>query len=59
MLADPSAVEDVTALEAAAASMGARVIMRQVRRGDDTAKHDGLRLAAAYRDVFEGVYGDV
>jgi uncharacterized cofD-like protein len=59
VLADPSAVEDVTALEAAAASMGARVIMRQVRRGDDTAKHDGLRLAAAYRDVFEGVYGDV
>jgi hypothetical protein len=39
--------------------MGARVIMRQVRRGDDTARHDGLRLAAAYRDVFEGVYGDV
>lgn len=59
VLADPSAVEDVTALEAAAASMGARVIMRQVRRGDDTARHDGLRLAAAYRDVFEGVYGDV
>ncbi|MGI5186554.1 gluconeogenesis factor YvcK family protein [Promicromonospora sp. CA-289599] len=59
VLADPSAVEDVTALEAAAASMGARVIMRQVRRGDDTTKHDGLRLAAAYRDVFEGVYGDV
>ena len=59
VLADPSAVEDVAALEAAAASMGARVIMRQVRRGDDTAKHDGLRLAAAYRDVFEGIYGDV
>jgi uncharacterized cofD-like protein len=59
VLADPSAVEDVTALEAAAASMGARVIMRQVRRGDETARHDGLRLAAAYRDVFEGVYGDV
>ena len=59
VLADPSAVEDVTALEAAAASMGARLIMRQVRRGDDTARHDGLRLAAAYRDVFEGVYGDV
>ena len=59
VLADPSAVEDVTALEAAAESMGARVIMRQVRRGDDNAKHDGLRLAAAYRDVFEGVYGDV
>lgn len=59
VLADPSAVEDVAALEIAAASMGARVIMRQVRRGDETAKHDGLRLAAAYRDVFEGVYGDV
>lgn len=59
VLADPSAVEDVDQLEETAARMGARVVMRQVRRGDGTARHDALRLAAAYRDVFEGVLGDV
>ncbi|WP_125777639.1 gluconeogenesis factor YvcK family protein [Antribacter gilvus] len=59
VLADPSAVEDVTGLSDAAASMGARLLMRQVRRGDGTARHDSLRLAAAYRDVFDGVLGDV
>jgi len=59
VLADPSAVEDVDELADAAKAMGARLLMRQVRRGDGTARHDALRLAAAYRDVFEGVYGDV
>ncbi|MCF4121187.1 uridine diphosphate-N-acetylglucosamine-binding protein YvcK [Antribacter sp. KLBMP9083] len=59
VLADPSAVEDVAGLADAAASMGARLLMRQVRRGDGTARHDALRLAAAYRDVFDGVLGDV
>ncbi|MFF2451433.1 uridine diphosphate-N-acetylglucosamine-binding protein YvcK [Isoptericola sp. NPDC058082] len=59
VLADPSAVEDVDELADAAQAVGARLLMRQVRRGDGTARHDPLRLAAAYRDVFEGVYGDV
>ncbi|MCA5893570.1 uridine diphosphate-N-acetylglucosamine-binding protein YvcK [Isoptericola sp. NEAU-Y5] len=59
VLADPSAVEDIAELEDAAAQMGARVLMRQVRRGDGSPLHDPLRLAAAFRDVFEGVYGDV
>jgi uncharacterized cofD-like protein len=59
VLADPSAVEDVDELSEAAAAMGARLVMRQVRRGDGTPRHDALRLAAAFRDVFEGVYGDV
>ncbi len=59
VLADPSAVEDVDELADAAQAMGARLLMRQVRRGDGTPRHDPLRLAAAYRDVFEGVYGDV
>ncbi|GAA1734959.1 uridine diphosphate-N-acetylglucosamine-binding protein YvcK [Isoptericola hypogeus] len=59
VLADPSAVEDTSELAAAAGSMGARLLMRQVRRGDASDRHDPLRLAAAYRDVFEGVYGDV
>ncbi|PZR51993.1 hypothetical protein DNL40_13985 [Xylanimonas oleitrophica] len=59
VLADPSAVEDVEAAEAAAAAMGARLVMRQVALGDGTPRHDALRLAAAYRDVFDGVLGDV
>jgi uncharacterized cofD-like protein len=59
VLADPAAVEDVAELSKAATAMGARLVMRQVRRGDGTPRHDALRLAAAFRDVFEGVYGDV
>ncbi|WP_166847453.1 uridine diphosphate-N-acetylglucosamine-binding protein YvcK [Isoptericola sp. BMS4] len=59
VVADPSAVDDVAALAASANGMGARLLMRQVRRGDGSAQHDPLRLAAAFRDVFEGVYGDV
>ncbi|MGO1317670.1 MAG: gluconeogenesis factor YvcK family protein [Cellulomonadaceae bacterium] len=59
VVADPSAVDDIDELEAVAEDLGARVLMRQVRRGDGTARHDALRLAAAYRDVFEGFLGDV
>lgn len=59
VLADPSAVEDPEALARAAHRFGARLIMRQVGLGDGTARHDPLRLAAAYRDVFAGVVGDV
>ncbi len=59
VLADPTAVEDVAAAEEAAAAMGARLLMRQVALGDGSARHDALRLAAAYRDVFDGVLGDV
>ena len=59
VLADPSAVEDVDEAERAAESLGARLVMRQVALGDGTAQHDALRLAAAYRDVFDGVIGDV
>ncbi|MGQ7296047.1 gluconeogenesis factor YvcK family protein [Quadrisphaera sp. KR29] len=58
VLADPSAVEDVEELAAAAEDAGARLVLRQVRRGR-TAEHDPLRLAAAMRDVLEGSWGDV
>ncbi len=58
VLADPSAVEDVEELADAAAAAGARLVLRQVRRGR-TAEHDPLRLAAALRDVLEGAWGDV
>ncbi|WP_402371964.1 gluconeogenesis factor YvcK family protein [Isoptericola rhizosphaerae] len=53
VLADPSAVEDAAELRAAARSLGARLVVGQVARGDGTLRHDPLRLAAAYRDVFE------
>jgi uncharacterized cofD-like protein len=59
VLADPYAVEDAEALAEAAASLGARLVMRQVSLGDGTPRHDPLRLAAAYRDVFADVWGDV
>ncbi len=59
VLADPSAVEDAYALSETAAGLGGRLVMRQVRLGDGTSRHDTLRLAAAYRDVFAGAVGDV
>ncbi|MGP7960885.1 gluconeogenesis factor YvcK family protein [Sanguibacter sp. A247] len=59
VLADPSSVEDVAQLTAVAGAMGARTVMRQVRVGDGSPHHDTLRLAAAYRDVFDDVLGDV
>jgi uncharacterized cofD-like protein len=59
VLADPRAVEDPGALGEVAASLGARLVMRQVSLGDGTARHDPLRLAAAYRDVFAGTWGDL
>lgn len=59
VVADPSAVEDIDQLTKVARGLGARVLMRQVRRGDGTPRHDAVRLAAAYRDVFDGFLGDV
>lgn len=59
VLADPSSVEDPVSLAEVADGLGAELVMRQVSLGDGTARHDPLRLAAAYRDVFAGVVGDV
>lgn len=59
VLADPAAVEDSAALADVADALGARLLMRQVQIGDGTARHDPLRLAAAYRDLFAGTLGDV
>jgi uncharacterized cofD-like protein len=52
VLVDPSAVDDVDRLAEVASSMGATVLSREVSLGDGTARHDPLRLAAAYRDLF-------
>lgn len=59
VLADPRAVDDPAALADVTAGFGARLLMRQVSLGDGTARHDPLRLAAAYRDVFSLTFGDV
>lgn len=52
VLADPSAVDDEETLRAAAARMGAEVVLVQVAQRGAPGHHDLLRLAAAYRDVF-------
>jgi len=59
VIADPVAVGDIDDLLAAARRLGARVLLRQVGAGDGTPRHDRLRLAAAYRDAFDDVLGDV
>ncbi len=59
VVADPSSIDDIRETEAAAAECGAQLLLRQVRMGDGSARHDALRLAAAYRDAFEGILGDV
>ncbi|MDO5671875.1 MAG: uridine diphosphate-N-acetylglucosamine-binding protein YvcK [Actinomycetaceae bacterium] len=59
VIADPAAVEDIDALTDAAHELGASILLRQVRTGDGKAHHDPLRLAAAFRDAFEGFLGDV
>lgn len=59
VIADPSAVDDLDELERTAEVLGAKLLLRQVRLGDGTPRHDPLRLAAAFRDAFEGFIGDV
>lgn len=57
VLADPVAVENPEALVRACSALGARLMTRHVSVGDGTARHDPLRLAAAYRDLFAQVAG--
>ncbi|MDM7856326.1 gluconeogenesis factor YvcK family protein [Cellulomonas alba] len=59
VVADPAAVEDPVLLADHCELTGAHLILRQVSRGDGTARHDPLRLAAAYRDAMDRVLGDV
>ncbi|HZI97148.1 MAG TPA: uridine diphosphate-N-acetylglucosamine-binding protein YvcK [Actinomycetales bacterium] len=53
VLADPRAAGDVAVLEGAAGALGARLLLRRVGVAGDAERHDPLRLAAAFRDVFE------
>ncbi|MGC5628013.1 gluconeogenesis factor YvcK family protein [Georgenia sp. Z1344] len=59
VVADPLAVDDLDELERAAAAIGARTLLRQVRATGEVAVHDPLRLAAALRDAMERIEGDV
>lgn len=59
VIADPSMVDDIDELETAARELGARLLLRQVCIGVRSGLHDPLRLAAALRDAFEGVLGEV
>lgn len=59
VVADPSAVDDLDRMHAQVEALGGELLLRQVRVGDGTARHDALRLAAAFRDAFEGTLGDV
>ncbi|MCD4549361.1 MULTISPECIES: gluconeogenesis factor YvcK family protein [unclassified Schaalia] len=59
VIADPTTIDDVDDLVAASESLGARLLLRQVRTGDGQPHHDPLRLAAALRDAFDGFLGEV
>ena len=59
VIADPSAIDDLDAVHRKVSSMGAELLLRQVRVGEGAPCHDALRLGAAYRDAFEGHLGDV
>lgn len=58
VIGDPRSIDDVDEVIAAAATLGAQVILRQVH-GRPTSVHDPLRLAAALKDAFEGNLGDI
>jgi uncharacterized cofD-like protein len=53
ILADPRSVEDLAALQGYAEDRDSRLHLCHVAAADGSARHDPLRLAAAYRDIFE------
>ncbi|WP_422631843.1 gluconeogenesis factor YvcK family protein [Pseudokineococcus basanitobsidens] len=56
VVADPRSVgvEAAEALSAVCADLGAQLVLRHVARSSAAEVHDPLRLAAAFRDAFEG-----
>jgi uncharacterized cofD-like protein len=54
VVADVDAVVDSRGLMAAAAALGARLVLAPVAAGDGTPRHDPARLAAAYGEVIAG-----
>lgn len=59
MIADPTHLDGLDALVDRAEQVGMHVLLRQVSVSSGTHVHDPVRLAAAYRDIFDQVYGDV
>lgn len=59
LIADPTLQDDSFDLAEHASHHGIRALLRQVSVGSGRPVHDPVRLAAAYRDVFDGVFGDV
>ena len=55
VLADESMVVDRRGLMAAAQSVGGRLVLSSMALGDGTPRHDPVRLARAYEEVFGGV----
>jgi uncharacterized cofD-like protein len=54
VLADATAVPDPRGLMAAAAGLGARLVLAPVATDDGTPRHDPGRLGTAYRSIFSG-----
>ena len=52
VLADTSVVEDQAGLKAAAAALGAQLVLGDVRASDGSPRHDGPRLAALLDEIF-------
>jgi uncharacterized cofD-like protein len=52
VLADTSVAEEPAELEKAAAALGARLVLGDVRASDDSPRHDGPRLAALLDEIF-------
>jgi uncharacterized cofD-like protein len=52
VLADEQRVADPAALRATAKALGAELVIADVAAPDGTARHDPLRLAAAYEGIF-------
>jgi uncharacterized cofD-like protein len=53
VLADRRAVDDPVGLADVAGTLGAQLVLADLADADDQARHDPLRLAAAYRDVMD------
>ena len=53
VVADTDAVSDARGLMSAVSALGARLVLAPVAAGDGTARHDPVRLAAAYGTVLE------
>lgn len=54
VLADQAAVTDISGLRAAAAGLGAEVLLAPVALGDGTPRHDPVKLAHAYDALVSG-----